>query len=936
MDALAADPWFRTAVLLATDGLRHRLETGVSDQKAARRAVMRLLAYAIRMATRTTPFGLFASVGLVQFDDEERFVETAAERTAHANVDREWLAAAVETAVRRANEAGEDVIVTSATAVRRAGPRVVLLDERKTGPNGDATSYRSVSIKASPPIEFALAAARDGVSSAELAAALVTRFTVEPDIARSLLRKLIDARFLVPIALPAPLDDALDRLAGIALRQASLAGIVDAAHRATSLKGLPNLDTLDATAASMHALGGSDVRHPVFHDLTHGPIALPERVRGDVLSLADVVVRCALTEDHDAYRMRFLERYESEHRFVPLLTLIGPDGIGLPGRFEFRRQKPPPHTMTRWAARIAAATRAQRREIVLNEDEWESLRPSVPEPLPASLEVAFTVLAPSFDAIRAGDYLVASSPLVGTASGARTTGRFAKYFGPGFSDALREVVASTAPGNAIIAEPMFVPADTRAGNVIAHPVIADAVIPINVDAAGLRSIALDDLTVGIADGVFALRSVSLGRAVHVVWPHAYNTVLAPPIARFLAFVASEKARHPAPLDLGDIAMLPFVPRIRVGRVLVRCATWTITVEAFRRRGLRAVAQELQMPRYVAFGQVDNMIAIDTDGDAGEALLTDQYRARRDDEVVVFAEAFVSESNLWLRDRRGARYCGEFIASVRRLDRPAAAPDVAVSDEYARNWTPGSRWCYVKLYTGLRDVRAHVGPRVLEFACGDAVRCSSDRWFYVLYRDPGEHVRLRVRAREGAERAVRDACLEFANGLVHDGLVTRFALATYERELERYGGTTAIDYAEELFHLDSVDALSSQPVDGLTGSTRIASILRPLVQLLEQLTNDAEQRQYLTERRPPPRRASSDESAAVRAVAAQPPSRHDQRAPVARRAASACDGHTPWLNVVDSVLHMHLNRRGIAAEEELTMRELLWKVLFSRAARAAGS
>jgi thiopeptide-type bacteriocin biosynthesis protein len=44
-------------------------------------------------------------------------------------------------------------------------------------------------------------------------------------------------------------------------------------------------------------------------------------------------------------------------------------------------------------------------------------------------------------------------------------------------------------------------------------------------------------------------------------------------------------------------------------------------------------------------------------------------------------------------------------------------------------------------------------------------------------------------------------------MVRSGLLSRFQLDTYEREVERYGGAAGITPAEKLFHADSEAALA---------------------------------------------------------------------------------------------------------------------------------
>ena len=188
---LREDESFRAAILIASAGLRPVVARVLAGESLDERAATRLLAYAVRMSTRTTPFGTFASVGHAAFDAEhELLIDDARGRVAQANVDHEWLVGAVDTLAERAIADGEDVLVATATALRREGPRFALLDERKVVVDADATQYRSVTVAATPPVAFALELARGGRSSDELARALAETFSVDAERARSLLRKL--------------------------------------------------------------------------------------------------------------------------------------------------------------------------------------------------------------------------------------------------------------------------------------------------------------------------------------------------------------------------------------------------------------------------------------------------------------------------------------------------------------------------------------------------------------------------------------------------------------------------------------------------------------------------------------------------------------------------------------------------------------------------
>jgi thiopeptide-type bacteriocin biosynthesis protein len=130
----------------------------------------------------------------------------------------------------------------------------------------------------------------------------------------------------------------------------------------------------------------------------------------------------------------------------------------------------------------------------------------------------------------------------------------------------------------------------------------------------------------------------------------------------------------------------------------------------------------------------------------------------------------------------------------------------------RTFTPGSEWVYAKLYCGAgtadRSLLDTVGPVSRKLLSSGAI----DRWFFIRYADPDPHIRWRLHARPGARVASIQRRIEAAAAsLLAAGRVRRVAFDTYEREVERYGGSAGIEAAEQWFWADSeavLDLLSS--------------------------------------------------------------------------------------------------------------------------------
>jgi hypothetical protein len=128
----------------------------------------------------------------------------------------------------------------------------------------------------------------------------------------------------------------------------------------------------------------------------------------------------------------------------------------------------------------------------------------------------------------------------------------------------------------------------------------------------------------------------------------------------------------------------------------------------------------------------------------------------------------------------------------------------------RVYPPGSEWMFVKIYTGpsqVDQILIRVLRPIIQAAISDGL---VDRWFFVRYRDPEFHVRVRF---HGPPARIRDdlrprieAAIEF---LIESRQSHRVLFDTYIPEILRYGGELAIETIERIFSADSEAALDEQ-------------------------------------------------------------------------------------------------------------------------------
>ncbi|MEO8234716.1 MAG: thiopeptide-type bacteriocin biosynthesis protein [Flavobacterium sp.] len=120
----------------------------------------------------------------------------------------------------------------------------------------------------------------------------------------------------------------------------------------------------------------------------------------------------------------------------------------------------------------------------------------------------------------------------------------------------------------------------------------------------------------------------------------------------------------------------------------------------------------------------------------------------------------------------------------------------------RKFIVGSEWLYYKVYTGVKisDIILveKLRPIIKELKSNNLIK----KWFFIRYKDPDEHLRLRFySSKKQNSLQVIQYLHPVLDVLVEEDIVWKVQLDTYQREIERYGSAT-MKVSESLFHYDS--------------------------------------------------------------------------------------------------------------------------------------
>jgi thiopeptide-type bacteriocin biosynthesis protein len=851
---LAFDDRVRRALAVGSLSLLDALARGGDDTSRTRKTDIKLLRYLIRMATRPTPFGLFAGVALGQWGERTDLQIGSGSFRQRTRPDMAWLMRLVMQVEAIPEVRRQLRLVANPAAFIHAGR--VFLAERVA--SGKPSAPPAVSIRATGVVRRALAESRDPLPYAELASLLLenTPGATAEQVER-LLMQLWEQTLLLtdlrpPLTVESPARYVVERLAGISAADGIRARIESTLATAAAWDASPSSNGEEGYRAMVGAAGkaGPFDRSPFQVDagLDLRGRAIGHAVGEEVARMAELLLRMSPLPRGpahlSAYRRLFEQRY-GLHREVPVLELLDPNfGLGPPSPYGVQPPSIGRVSQTASSRRnnaltdlALAALRDRTLAVELEEPALKRLETwEPPATVPYSLDLLVSIAAASPQALDAGEFRVVLGPNVGAMAAGRTLGRFTDLLG-GARDALERVARAEerhAPQK-LWAELVYQPRFFRLANVSIRPNLRAYEIALGV-ASGegtARRLPLDELVVGIRGGNFYVRWPGANRDVVVTAGHMLNYVRAPAVCRFLAEASRDGCCHLTGFNWGPAWHFPFLPRIQVGRSVLALAQWRLRASAAGelsasqpdvfREALARWRARWDVPRHVYLTSGDNRLLLDLSAPEQADELRRAISQLRGDGSVVLNEVLPDLDHAWVRDSDNRPFVTELVVPL--VLRPGgeiappiddAGPPEHGSDEVpscvdhlnaaspaARLHPPGSEWLFVKLY-GPRDLESDLiaGP-IRSFAAEAIASGMAASWFFVRYADPERHLRLRFRGRpQRLMQELLPAVCTWATTLIDEGLCRRFAFDTYEQEIERYGGCNGIAIAEDLFAADS--------------------------------------------------------------------------------------------------------------------------------------
>ncbi|WP_084823126.1 lantibiotic dehydratase [Sphingobacterium sp. Ag1] len=356
--------------------------------------------------------------------------------------------------------------------------------------------------------------------------------------------------------------------------------------------------------------------------------------------------------------------------------------------------------------------------------------------------------------------------------------------------------------NAILAEICHYP-DNNAGNIIYRPALRRASISISptIDEEQ-EQIDVNDLYLFLKDQRLILWSKKFNKMVIPRLTTAHNFEQGMNIYKFLADFQFQNNRLDLSWNWGIMKEQPRLPRISYKNIILSRAQWRIQKiakypgepQAF----IKNIRTELDIPAMVIISNGDNELLINLDNPFCINILLDHI-CKRD---TILTEYILNDYSSVSRDKDGRIFANEIIIPIEARQETCIHESAPQESNLKRCFPLGSEWLYAKIYCGL-----HVADTLLKeiFPIIIAAINQQDvlkKWFFIRYNDPAPHIRFRVEltdpSRYSSIISTLNALLE---QFIQAGQISTISFDTYTREIERYT-PFCMELSEELFFRQS--------------------------------------------------------------------------------------------------------------------------------------
>lgn len=374
----------------------------------------------------------------------------------------------------------------------------------------------------------------------------------------------------------------------------------------------------------------------------------------------------------------------------------------------------------------------------------------------------------------------------------------------------------------VIVELVEDPSNYRAANVMINKTVADyQLVGYTNPSNAIPSISYKDIYIGLdRNNNFYFKSLSLGKKIKIQTNHMLTFNAGSRIYKLIRILSNQEL-----FSIGNIfqqfsfSNALYMPAIVYKNIILNQAHWYIpkTKEENSEKVIREFCDKYNVSKFVYIVEGDNKLLINLNNRASFELLINYYK--KSDSGIFLRKAKESINDYIVHDIEGNHYVSEFIFTFYKNnytnEKKMLNNGLITKSDYSNNKTRSwkcdykrnifmeENWIYIKIYNDSFRIEELIGDKLKLFFDKNNFIKEGFKYFFIRYSDKKNHIRLRIKC---PDKNNMYYFLSIFNDWVVEmkktGLINSICIETYEREIERYGGIEAIEYAETYFCSES--------------------------------------------------------------------------------------------------------------------------------------
>ncbi|WP_316826817.1 lantibiotic dehydratase [Pedobacter miscanthi] len=355
-------------------------------------------------------------------------------------------------------------------------------------------------------------------------------------------------------------------------------------------------------------------------------------------------------------------------------------------------------------------------------------------------------------------------------------------------------------------------------NILSRPLLRKYEIPyVGISGAPLENqIEVSDIFVSVVNDRVVLRSKRLNKVIlpRLTSAHNYSNDCLP-LYKFLCDVQDQGLHQQATWRWGKLDFANRLPRVYYKNLILKKAEWVFYDTDFKDKlndlkycldVILKIRAERDIPRFVGYARGDNCMLLDLDSSEGITLLVHFIKRFN---IARLTEYLFNEKNCIVNDNHDNPFTNELIIPVyRNVEIPSVLHSTSTDSDEAiqTNFSLGSEWIYFKIYCGSKSAEKLLKSVILSFVEQGIEDNDFEKFFFIRYWDTSNHIRIRFYNSDASKNFdLQSKIIAKINPYIKGGIVSKFQLDTYQREIKRYGASL-IEDAESWFYYDSLSTL----------------------------------------------------------------------------------------------------------------------------------